>query len=193
MRLLLADGQTARAAGLRERAMACQPTPLRNLVLGTLALDQGDAMAAERWLLAVTAPDGEATGAEGHTESPADIVPAALCTLGSLYVHQGRAVEAVTLAARAISLDSADQSQERAARTVLALGEGMLRGAPAGLARLDERLAGAAEWLSGADTTLLITQRWRRCGRASSMRPDTAASRSTWRRITTPRCGPAGR
>ena len=34
MRLLLADGQTARAAGLRERAMACPPTPLRNLVLG---------------------------------------------------------------------------------------------------------------------------------------------------------------
>ena len=158
MRLLLADGQTARAAGLRERAMACQPTPLRNLVLGTLALDQGDAMAAERWLLAVTAPDGEATGAEGHTESPADIVPAALCTLGSLYVHQGRAVEAVTLAARAISLDSADQSQERAAWTVLALGEGMLRGAPAGLARLAERLPGAAEWVSGADTTLLITR-----------------------------------
>jgi DNA-binding CsgD family transcriptional regulator len=158
MRLLLADGQTARAAGLRERAIACQPTPLRNLVLGTLAVDQGDAAAAERWLLAVTAPDGEATGPQDHKGSPADIVPAALCTLGSLYVHQGRAVEAVTLAARAISLDPADQSQERTAWTVLALGEGMLRGAPAGLARLAERLPGAAEWVSGADTTLLITR-----------------------------------
>ena len=85
-------------------------------------------------------------------------MPAALCTLGSLYVHQGRAVEAVTLAARAISLDSADQSQERAAWTVLALAEGMLRGAPAGLVRLAERLPVAAEWVSGADTTLLITR-----------------------------------
>jgi hypothetical protein len=131
MRLLLADGQTARAAGLRERAMACQPTSLRNLVLGTLAVDQGDAMAAERWLLAVTAPDGEATDAEDDAGSPADIEPAPLCALGSLYVHQGRAVEAVSLAARAISLDPADQAQERAAWTVLALGEGMLRGAPA--------------------------------------------------------------
>jgi ATP/maltotriose-dependent transcriptional regulator MalT len=158
MRLLLADGQTARAAGLRERAMTCQPTPLRNLVLGTLAVDQGDATAAERWLRAVTAPDGEAAGPGDHTRSPADIVPAALCTLGSLYVHQGRAVEAVTLAARAISLDPADQSQERAAWTMLALGEGMLRGAPAGLVRLAERLPGAAEWVSGADTTLLITR-----------------------------------
>ena len=158
MRLLLADGQTARAAGLRERAMACQPTPLRHLVLGTLAVDQGDAAAAERWLLAVTAPDGEAACPEDHTGSPADIVPAALYALGSLYVHQGRAVEAVTLAARAISLDPADQSQERAAWTVLALGEGMLRGAPAGLTRLAERLPGAAEWVSGADTTLLITR-----------------------------------
>ena len=62
------------------------------------------------------------------------------------------------LAARAISLDPADQSQERAAWTVLALGEGMLRGAPAGLARLAERLPGAAESVSGADTTLLITR-----------------------------------
>jgi hypothetical protein len=41
---------------------------------------------------------------------------------------------------------------------VLALGEGMLRGAPAGLGRLAERLPGAAEWVSGADTTLLITR-----------------------------------
>ena len=158
MRLLLADGQTARAAGLRDRATACQPTPLRNLVLGTLAVDQGDTAAAERWLLAVTAPDGDATGAEDHASSPADILPAALCTLGSLYVHQGRAVEAVTLGARAIALDPADRSQERAAWTVLALGEGMLRGAPAGLARLAERLPVAAEWVSGADTTLLITR-----------------------------------
>ena len=158
MRLLLADGQTARAAGLRERATACPPTPLRNLVLGTLAVDQGDAAAAERWLLAVTAPDGDATGAEDRATPPADILPAALCTLGSLYVHQGRGVEAVTLGARAISLDPADRSQEQAAWTVLALGEGMLRGAPAGLARLAERLPGAAEWVSGADTTLLITR-----------------------------------
>jgi DNA-binding CsgD family transcriptional regulator len=158
MRLLLADGQTARAAGLRERAMACQPTPLRNLVLGTLAVDQGDATAAERWLLAITAPGGEAAGREDHPGSPADIAPAALCALGSLYVHQGRAAEAVTLAARAISLDPADQSQERAAWAVLALGEGMLRGAPAGLARLAERLPGAAESVPGADTTLLIAR-----------------------------------
>jgi DNA-binding CsgD family transcriptional regulator len=158
MRLLLADGQTARAAGLRERAMACQPTPLRHLVLGTLALDQGGTAAAERWLLAVTAPDAGAAGPEDLTGSPADIESAALCTLGSLYVNQGRAVEAVTLAARAISLDPADPSRERAAWTVLALGEGMLRGAPAGLARLAERLPGAAEGVSGADTTLLITR-----------------------------------
>ena len=66
---------------------------------------------------AVTAPDGEATDAEDHPGSPADIKPAALCALGSLYVHQGRAVEAVSLAARAISLDPADQAQERATWT----------------------------------------------------------------------------
>lgn len=46
MRLLLADGQTSRAAGLRDQAMACQAAPLRDLVLGTLAIDEGDAAAA---------------------------------------------------------------------------------------------------------------------------------------------------
>jgi DNA-binding CsgD family transcriptional regulator len=158
IRLLLADGQTARAAGLRERAVACQPTPLRNLVLGTLAIDQGDATAAERWLLAVTAPDGVVIGPQDQTGSSADVVPAALCALGSLYVHKGRAAEAASLAAQAISFVPADQSQERAAWTVLALSEGMLRGAPAGLARLADRLPGAAESVSEADTTLLITR-----------------------------------
>ena len=158
MRLLLADGQTARAAGLADQAAACQAGPLRSLVLGTLAMDQGDAAAAERWLLDITAPDGHGPGAEGHQGFQADVLAAALGSLGSLYVHQGQGVAAVALASRAISLEPADPLWERAAWTVLALGEGMLHGAPAGLARLARRLPESAEAIPAAEADLLITR-----------------------------------
>ncbi len=55
-RLLLADGQTARAGALRPRVEACEQSPLRSLVLGTLAWDDGDAATAERWLLGAPPP-----------------------------------------------------------------------------------------------------------------------------------------
>jgi tetratricopeptide (TPR) repeat protein len=156
MRLLLADGQTARAAGLREQAVACQPGPLRELVLGTLAMDQGDAAAAERWLLPIIVADGAGAGPESQHRPGPDVLAAALGSLGFLYVHQGRAADAAALAARALSLGPADPASERAAWSVLALGEGMLRGAPAGLGRLAARLPGAAEAVCAADADLLI-------------------------------------
>ncbi len=40
-RLLLADGQSARVGALRPRLEACEQSPLRSLVLGTLAWDDG--------------------------------------------------------------------------------------------------------------------------------------------------------
>jgi DNA-binding CsgD family transcriptional regulator len=158
MRLLLADGQTARAAGLADQAAACQAGPLRSLVLGTLAMDQGDAAAAERWLLAITAPDGDGPGHEGHQGFQADVLAAALGSLGSLYVHQGRGAAAVAMATRAISLEPADPLWERTAWSALALGEGMLHGAPAGLSTLARRLPETAEAVPAAKADLLITR-----------------------------------
>lgn len=78
--------------------------------------------------------------------------------IGFLYANQGRAAEAVAVAARAISLQPADRSRERGAWRVLALGEGWLRGAPAGLDRLSARLPAAAESVSGADADLLVVR-----------------------------------
>jgi DNA-binding CsgD family transcriptional regulator len=158
MRLLLADGQTARAAGLRDQAMACQAARLRSLVLGTLAMDQGDATAAERWLLSIMAADGAGTGPDVQQRPDRAVLAAALGSLGSLYVHQGRAAAAVALATRAISLEPADPPWERAAWSVLALGEGMLHGAPAGLGQLARRLPETAEAVPAADADLLITR-----------------------------------
>jgi ATP/maltotriose-dependent transcriptional regulator MalT len=158
MRLLLADGQTARAAGLRDQAMACSPGPLRSLVLGTLALDQGEAAAAELWLARVSAADHADGGADDQGPPDAGILAAALCSLGSLYVNQGRAAEAAPLATRALALTPPDPELERAAWSVRALSEGMLRGAPAGLDRLAGRLPGTAEAVSGADASLLVVR-----------------------------------
>ena len=80
----------------------------------------------------------------------------------------------------------------------VALGEGMRRGAPAGLARLAERLPGAAESVSGADTTLLITRgtlgfyAGRTMAAAADLRPPSAPLRATRRPRNSP-CAPAAR
>src|ERR1017187_2013042 len=70
--------------------MACQAARLRSLVLGTLAMDQGDATAAERWLLSIMAADGAGTGPDGQQRPDRAVLAAALGSLGPLYVHQGR-------------------------------------------------------------------------------------------------------
>ncbi len=156
VRLLLADGQTARAAGLRDQVMACSPGPLRSLVLGTLEVDQGGAGAAERWLAGVTAAGSAGGGPAGEGSPDAGILAAALCSLGSLYVNQGRAAEAASLATRALALKVPDPELERAAWSVRAMSEGMLHGAPAGLGRLADRLPEAAEAVGSADASLLV-------------------------------------
>src|ERR1017187_2013043 len=59
---------------------------------------------------------------------------------------------------RAGSLEPADPPWERAAWSVLALGEGILHGAPAGLGQLARRLPETAEAVPAADADLLITR-----------------------------------
>ena len=58
----------------------------------------------------------------------------------------------------ALSLRPADPESERAAWLALAVGEATAHGAPAGLARLAERLPQPAEAVAAADTDLLIVR-----------------------------------
>lgn len=150
MRLLLADGQTARAGTLRHRAEACGIGSLRNLVLGMLAWTEGDAGAAERWLLSVPAL--------GDQDADGEVRAAALAQLGTLYSTRGRAREAVDVAARALSLRPADPGVERVAWTALAFGEGLLRGAPAALDCLAERLTQPPGLVPASDADLLVVR-----------------------------------
>ena len=58
-RLLVADGQLDRVVELLHDIEACDPTPLRDLVLGSYAYEAGDADSAQR-LLSVAATHEDA-------------------------------------------------------------------------------------------------------------------------------------
>jgi DNA-binding CsgD family transcriptional regulator len=150
VRLLLADGQTARASVLGDQVEACREGPLRSLVLGTLAWEAGDAATAEQWLLRVgTLAD--------HDGSDDDVAAAALARLGILCCFQVRGQDAIEAGSGALALGPTDPEVERDAWIALASGEAMLRGADAGLVRLAERLP-ASEAVRAADVDLLVTR-----------------------------------
>ena len=150
-RLLIADGQVSRAAELRDRLERCEESSRRSLVLGMLAWEQGQSALAEGWLLeAASRLDANAA------DDPAAL--AALTQLGAMYCTDGRAAQAIEAGRLALSLRPADPESERAAWFALAVGEATARGAPAGLARLTERLPQAAEAVAAADTDLLIVR-----------------------------------
>ncbi len=70
----------------------------------------------------------------------------------------GRARQAIDAGRRALSLRPADGETERAAWLALAVGEATAHGAPAGLARLAERLPQPAELVIATDADLLIVR-----------------------------------
>ncbi len=150
-RLLIADGQSSRAIELRVRLEGCAESPRRSLVLGMLAWEQGRSAAAERWLLEAAAPLYTSA-----TDDP--VALAALTQLGALYFTDGRATQAIEAGRLALSRRTTDADTERAAWHALVVGEAIAHGAPAGLARLAERLPQPAAAVASADTDLLIVR-----------------------------------
>jgi hypothetical protein len=72
-RLLLADGQLDRVAELLHDIEACDPAPLRDLVLGSYAYEAGDADSAQRLLsAAATRRPTTSLSAESSPEPCAD-------------------------------------------------------------------------------------------------------------------------
>ena len=86
------------------------------------------------------------------------MVVAALAQLGTLYVDLGRGQDVIEAAARMLALPRLNPAEERAAHRGLALGEMFVHGAPAGLARLAERLPQPADEVPLADVDLLVTR-----------------------------------
>ena len=135
-RLLLEDGQTARAAELRERVEGCGEGPLRSLVLGQLAWEEGASTPAESWLI-------EASKSAYGPEPDGEEAAAALGHLGTLYYTQGRGQEAIDTATRLLALGNLPGELERSGWIALASGKAADQGAAAALDLLG-RLAAPA-------------------------------------------------
>ena len=149
MLLLLADWQTERANNLKERAIACEETPLRSLALGVLAWDQGDALTAERWL--TDAVERPAPGDEAST-----VLAAALAHLSILKSTHGRPTEAIDDTKRALGFRPKERQAEHYAWAARSMGEALLHGGLAGLNCLRERLPEPPERVPASDTYLLV-------------------------------------
>ena len=148
-RLLLEDGQTARAAELRERVEGCGEGPLRSLVLGQLAWQEAASTPAESWFI-------EASESAGGPEPDGEVAAAALGHLGTLYHTQGRGTEAIDAATRLLALGNLPGELERSGWIALAAGKSADQGAAAALDLLASRLPQPAESVPAADADLLI-------------------------------------
>jgi DNA-binding CsgD family transcriptional regulator len=159
-RFLLAAGQTARVEALRTRVEACPASPARSLVLGVLAWNQGDPATAERQLR--MAAGGERPEAPSDRYLAAsDTAADALAQLSLVYIAQGRALEAIeaasaVLAYKPLAFKPLAPGAERAGSMADALGQAMLFGADAGLARCNLRLPARPADVEPADVDLLI-------------------------------------
>ena len=150
-RLLLEDGQTARAAELRGRVEGCGEGPLRNLVLGQLAWEEGASVLAESWLV-------EASKAAAGSEPDGEVAAAALGRLGILYYTQNRGQEAIDAATRLLALGNLPGELERSGWIALVSGTAADQGAVAALDLLASRLPQPAASVSAADADLLIAR-----------------------------------
>jgi DNA-binding CsgD family transcriptional regulator/tetratricopeptide (TPR) repeat protein len=150
-RLLLEDGQAARAAELRGRVEGCGEGPLRSLVLGQLAWEEAASARAESWLI-------EASAQAGGTEPDSEAAAAALGHLGTLYHTQGRGQEAIDAATRLLALRNLPAELERTGWITLTAGTAADQGAAAALNCLASRLPQPAESVPATDADLLIVR-----------------------------------
>ncbi len=146
----LDSGQTSRAAALREQIQGFGSSPLRWLVLGLIDWELGDAAGALRWLQEAVSPPAEA--------SDASSVSRAWAQLAEVQVVAGRAQEASVAAGKAVALADRNSTAAHIAWIHVAMAEAMLRGGPAGLRKLAERLPEQPEAIALNEIDLLVTR-----------------------------------
>ena len=148
-RLLLDDGQVDQAKTVRDQIMAVRVGPVRSLLLGQLAWTDGDAVTSERWLVeAVHLADDDP---QAHW-----VEIDALIQLARLYGTEGRGSKAREAASHALALQPEDEAAEVNAWCELATAEALLRGAPASLDLLADRLGADPRSIVSADADLLV-------------------------------------
>ena len=145
------SGQTLRATALQARIEACRASPQRDLLLGLIDWDRGQAAEARAWLENVVDPDHRTTTEPGTAAR-------AWAELAEIHVFEGRAQEAFDAAEHARSLATPDTPAERVAVMHLSFSTALLKGGPAGLERLRQRLPGPPESVQAPDADLLVTR-----------------------------------
>ncbi|AYG03757.1 helix-turn-helix transcriptional regulator [Gryllotalpicola protaetiae] len=148
-RLLIYDGQLARAAELRAEVEATRPSPARSLVLGTLDWESGDTVAAEAELRAAADSADPGFAAES---TEANVVLARLLAL------QGRGPEAIAAAERALRVPGLPRRLEHLAWLGSSLGVLMRDGGPASVAHLSTRLPQPAPEVPAEEVDLLVAR-----------------------------------
>ena len=150
-RLLMAGGQFHRAESLQTHITATCVSPLRSLLLGTIAWKGGDAIRAERSF-------EEVLTLANDDMSHAALKIEALVQLATLFVIEHRANEAFEAATQVLKLEPADAPMATRAWSELVRAEGQLRGAASGLAMLDGRLDRNGSRVKAAEVDLLLTR-----------------------------------
>ena len=143
-------GQSARAAELRTSVEQCRDSGARNLILGLIDSDLGQASLAEHWLLRAVSDE------TARLDTPS--AARAWAQLAELHVIAGRAADAVDAASRSLALAQANTPAERLGWIHLATGEAMLRGGVAGLERLGRRLPADPGAISPTELDMLVTR-----------------------------------
>jgi DNA-binding CsgD family transcriptional regulator len=150
VRALLDSSQILEASGLRGQVEACRDSPTRSLVLGIMDWELGEAARAERLLraAALAAPSAADWGGAGW----------AWAQLAEIYATQSRAQDTIDAANRALALSESGPRVERLAWICLAVGEGLLHGAVAGLERMRQRLPQGPDQVPDREANMLVTR-----------------------------------
>jgi ATP/maltotriose-dependent transcriptional regulator MalT len=147
---LMDSNQFGEAARLRPQLERCGATPARNLVLGLIDWDLGRSASAERWLLRSVSDD--------ESGEDASIRARAWAQMAEFHLVGGRADEAARAARRALSDATPDTAAERLGWMHLATSEAMMRGGPAGLERLEQRLPPDPGKVVASELDMLVTR-----------------------------------
>jgi tetratricopeptide (TPR) repeat protein len=154
-RLLIEAQQLNQADGLKDQVEACEPSPMRDYVLGLLAWSHSDVPAAERLLVASAAwAERELPGWE--TDLHREAAAGALAQLALVYSVTYRGDRAVDAAARALALGPKEPGVERMATFSAATGHTVVDGPVAGLDRLADRLPADPDRVAVGDLSLLV-------------------------------------
>jgi DNA-binding CsgD family transcriptional regulator len=150
-RLLMAGGQFHQAESFQTQIEAAGVSPLRSLLLGSIAWVGGDAVRAERWF-------DEVLALAQDDISHAALRIEALVQLATLLVIEHRADEAFEAATQVLDLCPPDAPAAIRAWSELVRAEGQLRGAASGLTMLAGRIDGDGFRIGVAEVDLLLTR-----------------------------------